>query len=151
VQYQRNELSRPRRRCCRRLPPEQAPRLGYRTEISFALAAVYQALGQADRARAIVDAVCERLAEKADLPALFRALACQADLALRQGRLAEAQDWARSFDPGPVQFVYRFFSAPHLTLARVWMAEGSDESREQAGRLLQLLEAQLTSRHNVVS
>jgi hypothetical protein len=29
----------------------------------------------------------------------------------------EAQDWARSFDPGPVQFVYRFFSAPHLTLA----------------------------------
>lgn len=149
VQYQRNELSLAEATLLPALAPEQAPRLGYRTEMSFLLAAVYQALGQADRARAIVDAVCERLAEKADLPALFRARACQADLALRQGRLAEAQDWARSFDPGPVQFVYRFFSAPHLTLARVWIAEGSDESRKQAARLLQLLEAQLTSRHNV--
>lgn len=149
VQYHRNELSLAEATLLPALAPEHAPRLGYRTEISFLLAAVYQALGQADRAREIVDAVCARLAQKRDLPGLFRARACQADLALRQGRLGDAQEWARSFDPGPVQFVYRFFSAPHLTLARVWIAEGSGESRAQASRLLQLLEAELTSRHNV--
>jgi LuxR family maltose regulon positive regulatory protein len=66
-----------------------------------------------------------------------------------RGRIDEARDWARNFDPGPLQFVYRFFNAPHLTLARVWIAEGSAESREQAGRLLQLLEAELATRHNV--
>lgn len=149
VQYQRNELALAEATLLPALAPQQAPRLGYRTEISFVLAAVYQALGQADRAREIVDAVCEHLLRNGDSPALFRAQACQAELALRQGRVDEARAWARNFDPGPVQFVYHFFNAPHLTLARVWIAEGTAESREQAARLLQLLEAELTARHNV--
>jgi ATP/maltotriose-dependent transcriptional regulator MalT len=149
VQYQRNELALAEATLLPALAPQQAPRLGYRTEISFVLAAVYQALGQADRAREIVDAVCEHLLRNGDSPALFRAQACQAELALRQGRVDEAREWARNFDPGPVQFVYHFFNAPHLTLARVWIAEGTAESREQAARLLQLLEAELTARHNV--
>jgi ATP/maltotriose-dependent transcriptional regulator MalT len=131
------------------LAVQYAPRLGYRTEISFVLAAVYQALGQADRAREIVDAVCEHLLRTGNSPALFRAQAYQAELALRQGRVDEAREWARNFDPGPVQLVYRFFNAPHLTLARVWIAEGSAENREQAGRLLQLLQADLAARHNI--
>ncbi len=149
VHYQRNELALAEAMLLPVLAPQQAPRLGCRSEGSFVLAAVYQALGQADRARAIVDGVCAHLLRKGDSPALFRAQACQAELALRQGRIDEARDWARNFDPGPLQFVYRFFNAPHLTLARVWIAEGSAESREQAGRLLQLLEAELATRHNV--
>ncbi|SBT05000.1 ATP-dependent transcriptional regulator, MalT-like, LuxR family [Candidatus Accumulibacter aalborgensis] len=149
VQYQRNELAPAEATLLPAIAAQQAPQLGYRTEISFALAAVYQALGQAERAREIVDAVCERLVQNKNSPALFRARACQADLALRQGRINDALDWARSFDPGPVQFDYRFFSAPHLTLIRVWMAEGTVDSREQAGRLLQLLAARLSARHNL--
>jgi LuxR family maltose regulon positive regulatory protein len=149
VQYQRNDLAQAEATLAPALAPQYAPRIGYRTEVSFVLAAVYQALGQADRAREIVDTVCGHLLRSGDTPALFRAQAWQADLALRQGRIDEAQAWARNFDPGPLQFVYRFSSAPHLTLVRVWLAEGSAESREQAGRLLNLLEAELTSRHNV--
>lgn len=148
VQYQRNELALAEATLLSALDPQHAPCLGYRTEISFVLAAVYQALGQADRAREIVDRVCEHLRQNGDSPALFRAEACRADLALRQGRMDEAREWARNFDPGPVQFVYRFSNAPHLTLARVWIAEGSTESCEQASRLLQVLEAELASRHN---
>jgi hypothetical protein len=34
---------------------------------------------------------------------------------LRQGRIDQAREWARNFDPGPFQLVYRFFNAPHLT------------------------------------
>ena len=149
VQYQRNELALAEATLLPALAPQHAPRLGYRTEISFVLAAVCQALGQAERARELVDGVCAHLLHSGDRPALFRARACQADLALRQGRLDEALEWARTFDPGPLPFVLRFFNAPHLTLARVWIAEGSVDSREQAGRLLELLAVELTARHNI--
>jgi LuxR family maltose regulon positive regulatory protein len=149
VQYQRNDLALAEATLLPALAVQNAPRLGYRTEISFMLAAVYQALGQADRAREIVDAVCAHLLRTGNSPALFRAQAYQAELALRQGRVDEAREWARNFDPGPVQLVYRFFNVPHLTLARVWIAEGSAENLEQAGRLLQLLQADLAARHNI--
>lgn len=149
VQYQRNELALAEATLLPALAPKSAPRPGYRTEVSFVLAAVYQALGQTDLARELVDTVCEHLRRNGDSPALFRAQACQADLALRQGRTDAAREWARNFDPGPIQFVYRFCNAPHLTLARVWIAEGSAESHEQAARLLQLLETELMARHNV--
>ena len=146
VQYQRNELALAEQTL---LAAPATATLGYRTEFSFLLAAVYQALGQAGRATGIVDAVCQHLQQQDDLPALFRAYAFRAELALRQGQLALASDWASGFDPGPVHFAYHFSSAPHLTLAKVWIAEGSSESREQAARLLQLLEGELAARHNM--
>jgi len=146
--YQRNELAQAEAALLPALEPAYAPLLGYRSEISIALAAVYQALGQAERARGIVDELCRHLERNEDLPALFRARACQADLALRQGRTADAANWARSFDPGPVQFAYRFFNAPHLTLARVWLVQRSSESLDQVEQLLRLLEAQLTAGNN---
>ncbi|HRF11104.1 MAG: ATP-dependent transcriptional activator MalT [Candidatus Accumulibacter phosphatis] len=149
VQYQRNELALAEATLLPALAPQPVPRPGYRTEVTFVLAAVYQALGQTSLAREIVDTVCEHLQRNGDSPALFRAQACQADLALRQGRSDAAREWARNFDPGPVQFVYRFSNAPHLTLARVWIAEGSVDSHEQAARLLQLLETEMMARHNV--
>ncbi|HOL64618.1 MAG TPA: LuxR C-terminal-related transcriptional regulator, partial [Accumulibacter sp.] len=149
VQYQRNELTQAEATLASAFASEQGPRLGYRTEISFLMSAICQALGQAERARLIVDAVCQHLHANGDLPALFRAQAWQAELALRQGRLSDALDWARNFDPGPVRFIYRFFNAPHLTLARVWLAEGSAESRQQAERLLHLLAGELAARHNL--
>lgn len=149
VYYQRNELALAEATLLPALAAQKAPRLGYRTEVSFVLAAVYQALGQADRARQIIDSVCAHLLRTGDGPALFRAQARQADLALRQGRLDEAREWARNFDPDPIHFGYRFSNVPQLTLARVWIAEGSGEDREQAGRLLQLLEGELAARCNV--
>ena len=150
VHYQRNELALAEATLLPALAAQQhVPLVGCRSEISLVLAAVYQAQGQADRARQVVEAVCQRLRRNGDFSTLFRAQACQADLDLRQGRIDQAREWARNFDPGPFQLVYRFFNAPHLTLARVWIAEGSADSREQAGRLLQLLEAELAAGHNV--
>ncbi|HQO28571.1 MAG TPA: LuxR C-terminal-related transcriptional regulator [Accumulibacter sp.] len=149
VQYQRNELAQAEATLAPALAPEQGPRLGYRTEISFLMSAICQALGENERARLIIDEVCEHLLDNGDLPALFRAQAWQAELALRQGRCADALEWARNFDPGPVRFIYRFFNAPHLTLARVWLAEGSVESRQQAEQLLHLLSGELAARHNL--
>lgn len=149
VYYQRNELAKAEATLRPALLPELVPRLGFRTEISFALAAVHHAQGKVELARELVDSVCAHLEQNGDSPALFRARAFQASLALRQGRLGEAANWARCFDPGPVRFAYCFFALPHLTLAQVWIADGSAENREQADRLLHLLEAEFVSRHNV--
>ena len=146
VQYQRNELALAEQTL---LSASTTMMAGYRTELSFLLAAVCQALGQASRANAIIDSVCEHLQQPDDLQALQRAYAFRAELALRQGQLAMASEWASGFDPGPLHFAYHFSSAPHLTLAKVWIAEGSSESREQAARLLQLLERELAARHNI--
>ncbi|MCM8596818.1 LuxR C-terminal-related transcriptional regulator [Accumulibacter sp.] len=148
VQYQRNELAVAEATLIPVLRPYPEPSPGYRAEGSMLLAEVYQALGQGDKAREIVDGLCARLQQKGDLSRLFRARACEADLALRQGRIDAARDWARSFDPGPAPACYHLSRSPHLTLARVWVADGGAEGREQAGRLLQLLESELVARHN---
>ncbi|MCM8612223.1 LuxR C-terminal-related transcriptional regulator [Accumulibacter sp.] len=146
VQYQRNELALAEQTL---LSASTTAVVGYRAELSLLLAAVCQALGQADRANAIIDAVCQHLQQQDDLHALYRAYAFRAELALRQGQLAIASDWANGFDPGPLHFAYHLANVSHLTLAKVWIAEGSNESREQAARLLQLLERELAARHNI--
>lgn len=148
VQYQRNELAVAEATLMPVLQPYPEPSPGYRAEGSMLLADVHQALGQGDQAREIVDALCARLQQKGDLWTLFRARACEADLALRQGRTEAARDWARRFDPGPAPACYHLARSPHLTLARVWIADGGAEDREQAGRFLQLLESELVARHN---
>ncbi|EXI68616.1 MAG: ATP-dependent transcriptional activator MalT [Candidatus Accumulibacter adjunctus] len=146
VQYQRNELAVAEQTL---LSASKTAVVGYRGELSLLLAAVCQALGQSSRANAVIDTLCQHLQQQDDLHALQRAYAFRAELALRQGQLAMASDWASGFDPGPLHFAYHLANAPHLTLAKVWIAEGSSESREQAARLLQLLERELAARHNI--
>ena len=44
-------------------------------------------------------------------------------------------NWARGIDPEPFESIFRFYE-PRMTLAKVVVARGSADSREQAGRLL---------------
>ena len=67
--------------------------------------------------------------------------AYRADLALRQGRLAEAARWAHHFDPEPLTAMYLAYS-PVFTLAKVLLAENTDESHSPLGRLLDRLEGE---------
>ena len=73
--------------------------------------------------------------------------AYQADLALRQGRTAEAVSWARRFDPEPFENMYLFYE-PRMTLARVLIAQGSADSRKQADSLLTRLETFVAGIHH---
>jgi hypothetical protein len=73
--------------------------------------------------------------------------ALQAELALRQGRLAEATGWARGFKPRQMLAHY-FFYLPELTLARVLLAEDTDDSRREAQGLLTRLEEFSRTTHN---
>ena len=68
---------------------------------------------------------------------LYVAHACQARLALLNGDLADAAQWARSVNETPSQTAFFvWIEAPCLTQARVLIAIGSRESLNQAADLL---------------
>ena len=109
------------------------------TEGTFALASVYQATGRPDQASQIIESVCESLQTAQKMVLLQKARAYLADLALRQGHMDTAVNWARGFDPEPLVAVQRFYE-PRITLARVLIAQGTAASLAQAGRLLARLQ-----------
>jgi LuxR family maltose regulon positive regulatory protein len=148
VQYHQNELSQAETSLVAVVTARRAPNQQYFTESAFALASVYQARGQTDKARETVESVCEHLLGIPNMAMLQCAQAYQADLALRQGRVAEAVNWAQSFDPEPFQNMY-LFHEPRMTLARVLIAQGSADSHRQADRLLTRLEAFVAGTHNI--
>ncbi len=117
------------------------------TKCTIALASVYQATGQADKARKTVQTICGNLMRAGNTALLQRALAFQADLALRDGHMAEALSWAQQFDPEPFQANYPFYE-PRLTLVKVLIAQHSAESLEQAESLLTRLEIFFGEIHN---
>jgi LuxR family transcriptional regulator, maltose regulon positive regulatory protein len=81
--------------------------------------------------------------------ALFVARAFQAELALRQGRLAEGGQWAAqygSLGPGPTPFVF----APPLVLAQTLLAQDTPASRQQARLLLSQMDNYYTAIHYTV-
>jgi len=111
------------------------------------LAVTQQALGNLDDARKSSDSLHE-LAFKTQSPYLIElAGALTAELAMRQGRMAEALKWADQYDPEPLVPMYAFFQ-PAMCLARVLVKEGSDASLCRAQCLLSRLESHLGRIHN---
>ncbi len=113
------------------------------------LARIRQAQGQSAEAREIADVMLSVALETRSSVALFVARAFQAELALRQGRLAEAGQWAAqygSFGPGPTPFVF----APPLVLAQTLLAQDTPASRQQARLLLSQMDDYYTAIHYTV-
>ena len=73
--------------------------------------------------------------------------ALAAELAIRQGRMADALKWASQYDPEPLGPMYCFFSPP-MCLAKILILDDSAASRRQAQALLPKLEDYLTGIHN---
>jgi LuxR family maltose regulon positive regulatory protein len=113
----------------------------------FALALTCQAKGDHETAFEWAKSIVSRAYETGNAALLRLAQAFQAELALRQGRLAEAAQWATTFKPEPLGPMYRFF-VPEITLAKVFVAQDTTESRGRASDLLQRLRDFLNSIHN---
>jgi LuxR family maltose regulon positive regulatory protein len=73
--------------------------------------------------------------------------AYESELALRNGRLAMAMEWADRFDPEPLTSVYGFYS-PTIVLAKILVFADSSPSRNRAKALLDRLVDYLTSVNN---
>lgn len=114
---------------------------------AFALALVYQAQGRMDMANQVGDSVVSFGLDTNHSGVLKIARAFQAELALRQGRIAEASHWAAQFVPKPFTPMYRFY-VPRLTLVKVLLAQDTMDSKEQAAELLDQLYSFVISTHN---
>jgi LuxR family maltose regulon positive regulatory protein len=115
---------------------------------AFGLAAVYQAQGLAEQARATVESVVMYALERHNASMLGDARAFEARLALMQGRTGEARGWAaradRTVRPAPMPL---FYAAP-FSLVEILLAQGTPVGREQAARLLARLHEIVRTTHN---
>jgi LuxR family maltose regulon positive regulatory protein len=74
--------------------------------------------------------------------------ALQAELALGQGRIAVARQWASRFESmPPIEPQFRFY-APNLTLAKAWLAGGNPAERARGADLLAKLRDFFETTHN---
>ena len=102
---------------------------------SFALSLTYQAMGRAKKASQIFESVIGYMLETGNTDLLELCQVFRADLALRQGHVAEADLWARNTPPIPLAPAYRFYT-PQLTLPKVLLAERTSKSLSEADDLL---------------
>lgn len=144
--YQRNELAAAEEYL---LPLVLRPYLSHALcflNSAVLLARIRQRQGRPEEAREIVDVMLSFALETRSEVLLSGARAFQAELALRQGRLAEANQWAAqsgSFKPVPLPFAY----VPPLTLALILVAQNTPASRQQARQLLTQLHDYFMSIH----
>jgi LuxR family maltose regulon positive regulatory protein len=144
--YQRNDLS---------MAEDQLLPLVMRPHASDALcflnsavllARIRQAQNRPEEAREIVDVMASFALEIRSETVIRSVRAFQAELALRQGRLAEAGQWAEQY--GPFRRVpWPFAFVPPLVLALILLAQNTSTSRQQARQLLAQLDEYFTSIH----
>ena len=114
--------------------------------VNFAL--TQQALGREEAATASAELAATFTLEMGNTYLLPTAEAIQAEIALRQGQLLEARQWADRFDPAtplpPMVYSY----VPHFTLVRIRLAQNTPTSRRQAAALLDRLCTYVETHHN---
>lgn len=129
----------------------QQPYLNYGecyADSACALAMIYQTQRRPNEARVILEAASAFMLETGNTTLLPLIQAYQVEIALRQGQLAVARRWADQLDPlPPLQPVYGFFS-PHLTLVKVWLAQDTPGSRQQATEILEKVRVFFETTHN---
>ena len=138
--YNGNKIDEAEPQLVRAADARNVPNSGYFAHANFALSALYEAKGEPTLARQTAQAVTDYMLRTGNAPQLALCKAWSADLALRHGRLSEALEWVTQQQPGRLTSPWRFF-LPELVRAKVLVAEGSEESRGQAGELLDQIEA----------
>lgn len=112
------------------------------------LALTYQAQGRPEKARQVAESAVAFMLKTGNTSLLPVAQAFGAEIALMQGQIATASQWAARLDPiPPLSPMFGLF-APHLTLVKVWLAQNTPASRGHATDLLGRLREFCESTHN---
>jgi len=117
------------------------------THCAFLLSLSYQALGSPDRAHEVANSITKLTFEHGNRMFIDLAEAFQADLDLRQGRIAQADQWARDFVAPAPHGMQRFFNA-ELTSIRVLMARNTPKSLKSAAEQLDSMHKLLGQIHH---
>jgi LuxR family maltose regulon positive regulatory protein len=105
---------------------------------AFPLSLIYLAQGRLEEALDIASSISSLALERRNTHFMKIADAFQAELDLRQGRIAEADQWARQFKPSELRQFHRFF-APELTWVKVLLACGTTDGQQKADTFLRRL------------
>jgi LuxR family maltose regulon positive regulatory protein len=109
--------------------------LNWQTQAACGLALTYYAMGEIKQAADVLEAFQAKLIERDNFMLLNVIKACQAEVALFEGKVAEATHWAESYQPQPIIGLQGFY-IPQLTLIKVWMAQDTVASHEKAADLM---------------
>ncbi|MDH3227850.1 MAG: LuxR C-terminal-related transcriptional regulator, partial [Thermoleophilia bacterium] len=113
---------------------------------AFALALCHQARGEPAEATRVIDAAMGFALDGVGDFLMPAVEAFQSELSMRQGRWAEAAQWAERVDPYPPRWQYMFYE-PVVTLAKALLAQGSEAADDRAAELLERYEAFAESLH----
>jgi LuxR family maltose regulon positive regulatory protein len=147
--YQRNDLAAAERYFAPLVTQPYASNANCFLNSAVLLARIRQAQSRPEESRKILDVMLSFALETRSEVTLFAARAFQAEIALRQGRLAEASLWAAqhgSFRRVPLPFAF----VPPVVQALILLAQDTPASRQQARRLLTEMKDYFTSIHYTV-
>lgn len=148
VNYQRNHLTQAEQDLSAVVLDRHRAHLQCLVHSAIALVFTYQAQQQTAEAQSAAEMIPAFLYETGNTILLPTIHAFQAELALRQGRLAEVSQWVARMPPAALSPMPHFF-APDLVLPRALLALSAPDGREAAaGQLLQLREF-AKSRHHI--
>ena len=114
---------------------------------TFALVLCLQAQFRPEEASDVLERLIGHALETDNSELLAISQAFQAELALRQGNIPKAGQWAQNYDPCPFYPRYRFYLPP-LTLVKVHLAVNTKQSHEKAHDLLSQLHEYYSAIHS---
>ena len=117
------------------------------THCAFLLSLCYQAQALPDRAREVADSIYKFTFERGNKMFIELVEAFQADLNVRQGRIAQAEHWLKSYALPTPHALQRFYNA-ELTSIRVLMALDTPQSRATATEQLDTFHQQVIKIHH---
>jgi len=148
VRYQQNELSQAEELFTFVVNrPYQNYGTCYATS-ACGLAFTYQAQGKEEEATNVSEAAISFFLETGNTTQLSMLLALQAELALMQGRLSNASQWADKFESLPPLRPIPWFISPYLTLVKILLAQKTPSSLKKAGEFLNQMRSYLESIHD---
>jgi LuxR family maltose regulon positive regulatory protein len=147
VHYHRNNLAEAEQDLLAVVLDRYRTHLQCLVQSAIALALTYQAQQRPAQAFTVADMLPAFLYETGNTVLLPAIHAFQADLALRQGRLAEASQWAVQAQPAVLGPLPHFFAQP-LVLARVLLALNTPDGRAVAAEQMVRWREFAESRHH---
>ena len=138
VHYLQNDLAAAQKYFSDAVETRYLVTLNWQTQAACGLALTYCAMGKIEQAVDVLEKFQAKLIERDNFMLQNVIKSCRAELAFREGNIAEANHWAESYDPQPIVGLQMFF-IPQLTLVKVWLAQDTAISHEKAASLLDQL------------
>ena len=149
LHYSQNELEAAEKHFSTAVDIPVIVNLSFHAQAICGLALTFQALGKIELAKKTLNEFQARLSEGSNFFILRTIKACQTELLLGDGQVAEAIHWAESYKHEPRIGLHLFF-LPQLALIKVWLAQDTPSSLDHARNLLDQLD-EFTQKVNLKS